>query len=246
MADELAGSAAVGRQPTAASVDVLVTVPLNEQFMTRLQGVDPRARVRLAPPPLRRWLRGEGPADAEGQAAVEQLAVEYLDPAQAMVGWARLPKEALTRATRLRWLQTISAGIDRMDPDDYRHLIMTNASGVAAVAMAEYVIGAMLLFGKGFPHMMRRQREHVWDRRFEAREISGKTCGIVGMGAIGGEVARRARAMEMRVIATRRTVTARTSDDLAHELLPASDLPYLLAESDYVVLAMPSSQRLGG
>jgi phosphoglycerate dehydrogenase-like enzyme len=93
---------------------------------------------------------------------------------------------------------------------------------------------------------MRRQAERRWDRSIEAREISGTTCGIIGMGAIGGETARRARALGMRVLATRRSITARGEDDLAHELLPPSDLGYLLRESDWVVIAAPLTPETRG
>ena len=245
-------------------VEVLVCVPFGEEFVERLRAVDPRLRVQMAPSELRRWVRGELRDDPQLLAAAEQQAAAYLDAAEVLVGWPRLPKAALARAQKLRWLQSVSAGVDRIDPADYRHLTLTNASGVAAVPMAEYVTGMMLMFAKGFPHMLRRQQQRAWDRRFEARELTGKTCGIVGMGAIGGESARRAAALGLRVLAIRRSVTARmpldpavpdrtlapsapshTSDlrpqtsDLGHELLPPSDLPYLLRESDYVVLAVP-------
>lgn len=220
-------------------VEVLVCVPFGEEFVGRIQAVDERLNVRMAPAELRRWLRGDVPEDPEFARLVEQQVAEWLEPAEVIIGWPRLPKDALDAAVSLRWLQTVSAGIDRADPEAFQHITMTNASGVAAVAMAEYVIGMILMFAKGFPHLMRRQQAHEWDRTFEGKEVWGSTCGIVGMGAIGGETARRAKALGMRVIATRRSVSERTSDDLADELLPSSDLPYLLAESDYVVVAAP-------
>ena len=247
-----------------AVVEVLISVPFGEEFVERLRAVDARLRVQVAPPQLRRWLRNELPDDPEQRAVAEQQAAEYLDTAEVLVGWPRLPKGALARAGKLRWVQSLSAGVERIDAADFQDRVLTNASGVAAVAMAEYTIGMMLMFAKGFPHMMRRQRERVWDRRFEARELSGKTCGVVGMGAIGGETARRAAALGMRVLAIRRSVTARESFDplflpppiptpassptsnlepqpsnLGHELLPPAELHDLLRASDYVVLAAP-------
>jgi D-2-hydroxyacid dehydrogenase (NADP+) len=227
-------------------VEVLVCVPFGEEFNGRLRAVDPRLRVREAPSELRRWMRSERMDDPELRAVAEQQSAEYLDPAEVLIGWARLPREALARARKLRWIQTAGAGMDRLNPDDYRHLTLTNASGVAAVAMAEYVIGVILMFAKDFPGMLRRQQARQWDRHAEAIEVEGKTCGIVGMGAIGAETARRARALGMRVIATRRSVATRTTDDLAHELLPATDLPYLLSASDYVVVAAPLTPETRG
>lgn len=221
-----------------STVEVLVAVPFGDAFIERLRAVDSRLRVRACPPELRRWLRGD-PLDDATRATAEQQVDEYLAPAEVLVGWGWLTHAALGRATKLRWIQTAGAGIDRIDKDAHRHLTLTNASGVAAVPIAEYVIGVIIMFAKGMPLFMRRQLARTWDRRIEGVEVAGKTCGIVGMGAIGTETARRARALGMRVLATRRSVTARTADEIAHELLPAADLPYLLAESDYVVITAP-------
>jgi phosphoglycerate dehydrogenase-like enzyme len=233
----IGGMSWVGR--VAPVVEVLVCVPFGEEFVGRIQAVDERVNVRMAPAELRRWLRGERDDNPEFDRLVEQQIAECLKPAEVIIGWPRLPQAALDAAVSLRWLQTASAGIDRADPEVFKHITMTNASGVAAVAMAEYVIGMILMFAKGFPHLMRRQQAREWDRTFEGREVWGSTCGIVGMGAIGGETARRAKALGMRVLATRRSVSERTPDELADELLPSSDLPYLLGESDYVVVAAP-------
>jgi phosphoglycerate dehydrogenase-like enzyme len=219
--------------------NVLVTVPLGEDFIARLAAVDPRVRVSLAPPELRRWLRGELAEEPGLVAEVERQAQHYLEPAEVLVGWLQLPRPARARAARLRWIQSLSAGIERADPELYRGVVVTNASGVAAPAMAEYVIAVMLMFAKAFPRMLRNQLAHRWDRRLEAFELSGKTCGIVGMGAIGGEVARRAKALEMRVLGLRRSTVPRPTDRYADALLTSAELPRLLAESDYVVLAAP-------
>jgi D-2-hydroxyacid dehydrogenase (NADP+) len=219
--------------------NVLVTVPLGEDFIARLAAVDARVRVALAPPELRRWLRGELAEEPGLAAEVERQAQQYLEPAEVLVGWLQLPRPARARAARLRWIQSLSAGIEHADPELYRGVVVTNASGVAAPAMAEYVIAVMLMFAKDFPRMLRNQLARRWDRRLEAFELSGKTCGIVGMGAIGGEVARRAKALEMRVLGLRRSTAPRPTDRYADALLTPTELPHLLAESDYVVLAAP-------
>lgn len=228
-----------------STVDVLVSVPFGEEFIEQARAVDERLRVREAPPELRRWMRGEL-KNPEDRPVAEAQAAEYLDQAEVLIGWARMPVEVLRRAGKLRWIHSPSAGMDRADPDDYRHLLLTNSSGAAAPPMAEYVIAAMLLFAKGFPHMARRQREHVWDRRFTAREIGGRTCGIVGLGAIGRETARRARALGMRVVGIRRTISGPATDEDADEMLPPNELPRLLRESDYVVLAVPLTDETRG
>lgn len=225
---------------------VLLAVPLSEGFVERVTAIDPRIDVHIAPPDLRRWLRDELGDDPGARARAEREAAEHLDTADVLIGWPRMPRACMERATRLRWVQSLSAGIDRLDRDTFAGITITNASGVAAVAMAEYVIGAMLLFAKGFPTFMRRQQAREWDRRTQARELAGATCGIVGMGAIGGETARRAKAMEMRVVATRRSPDPRPTDQFADELMLTAELPRLLEQSDYVVLAAPLTPETRG
>src|SRR5579885_2730429 len=112
--------------------NVLVTVPLGEDFLTRLAAVDPRVRVSLAPPELRRWLRGELAEEPGLMAEVERQVQQYLEPAEVLVGWLQLPRPARARAARLRWIQSLSAGIERAEPELYRGVVVTNASGVAA------------------------------------------------------------------------------------------------------------------
>src|SRR6185312_1489107 len=83
-------------------------------------------------------------------------------------------------------------------------------------------------------------------RGVAAREIGGMTLAIGGMGAIGGAVARRARALGLHVLALRRSVSRRGADDLADEVFPPHDLPYVLARSDAVVLATPLTAETRG
>jgi phosphoglycerate dehydrogenase-like enzyme len=85
---------------------------------------------------------------------------------------------------------------------------------------------------------IRAQARREW-QRFMPQELFGKTVGIVGMGHIGTEVARLAKAFGCYVVATRRSITLPSRDDAADELLPPGSLLDLLARSDFVVLAVP-------
>lgn len=220
-------------------VDVLLTVPFGEEFRSRIAEVDPCLNVREATQSLRQFLRGELPEEPEAIEAAERDAAALLPTTEAIIGWARFPVEALRWADRLRWIQAISAGIDRLDPRVLERVVLTNGNGVGAEPIAEHVITHLLMLARGAPIYLRRQVEHRWERGVQAREISGMTMGIVGMGAIGSAVARRARALGLRVIAIRRSVSRRSPDLVADEVCPPDDLPYLLAASDVVVLATP-------
>ena len=127
---------------------------------------------------------------------------------------------------------------------------MTTASGIHATPISEYVIGAMLAFAKGFPKAFRAQQERAW-RPFWPEEVEDKTVGVLGVGAIGARVVKLAKALDMRVLALRRSADRRLTGDEAglpgvDEMLPPSDLPYLLAESDYVVVALPLTPESRG
>ena len=227
-------------------VDVLVTVPFGEEFQERIRAVDGRLRVREATQPLRQFLRGELPEDPETVRAAEQDAAALLSDTEVIVGWARFPVEALRWADRLRWIQAISTGVDRLDPRVMERITLTNGNGLGAEPIGEHVICHLLMLARGAPIYLRRQVEHRWERGVQAREISGMTMGVVGMGAIGSAVARRARALGLRVIAIRRSATRRAPDLVADEVCPPDDLPYLLAESDVVVLATPLTAETRG
>jgi phosphoglycerate dehydrogenase-like enzyme len=157
-----------------------------------------------------------------------------------------VPGDIVGRAPQLKWLQLTSAGVDRLlDAPIVRSsgAMVTTASGIHAVPISEYVIGAMLAFGKGFPRALRSQAEGRWNP-YLPEELEGKTVGILGIGAIGSRVADIAHALGMRVLALRRSVSARQKGDgRVAEFLPPSDLPYLLGESDYVVVAVPLTEE---
>jgi len=98
------------------------------------------------------------------------------------------------------------------------------------------------MFCKGANKFVRAQARREWVR-YMPQELFGKTVGVVGLGHIGSEVARLAKAFGCHVIATRRSANERTLDDLVDELLPPADLPKLLGESDFVVLSVPLTQE---
>jgi D-2-hydroxyacid dehydrogenase (NADP+) len=129
-------------------------------------------------------------------------------------------------------------------------VILATASGIHAVPIGEYVMGTMLAFAKGLPGAMRAQAERTW-RPYLAEELYGKTVGILGLGAIGAYAAKLAKADGMRVLAIRRSVSRRAVGPEAviadvDELLSPSDLPYLLSQADYVVIAVPLTAESRG
>jgi phosphoglycerate dehydrogenase-like enzyme len=150
------------------------------------------------------------------------------------------------RAPNVRWVQLTHAGAERVNPALIAQgITFTTAGGLAATPIAEFVMTYILMFSKGWPRLFRAQEERKYSR-FMPRELLGKTVGIVGMGYIGGEVARLAKAFGCRVLGMRRSFTQRGPDAVADEAVPPSDLGFLLGESDFVVIAAPLTAETSG
>jgi phosphoglycerate dehydrogenase-like enzyme len=154
-------------------------------------------------------------------------------------------REAWPQARRLRWVHVAAVGVEAvLFPELVSSSVtLTNSRGVFDQAMAEYVLGLILAFAKGLPATLDLQRRHAWQHR-ETERVGGQTVLVVGAGGIGRAIGRLARGAGMRVAGVART--ARSSDpDLGHVgALP--ELETLLAEADYVVIALPLTPETRG
>lgn len=156
-----------------------------------------------------------------------------------------LPSELLAAASNLRWVQALSSGVDFYDFETFREreIALTNVAGIHAEPIAEQVIGYMLTFERRIHTGIRQQDRNVWER-YQAGEIRGKTLGIIGLGAIGGQIATYAKAFGMDVIGTKRDPD--TAPDDVDEAHPPTGLFDVLSRSDYVVLACPLTDETRG
>ena len=147
-------------------------------------------------------------------------------------------RDAWPRARRLRWIHATGAGVDTvLFPELVSSgVILTNSVGVFDQAIAEYVLGLMLLFAKDLGRTVDLQRRHAWQHR-DTEFLQGQTALVVGAGGIGRTVARLARCAGMRVLAVART--ARAGDPDLGKVAAVRDLPAVLGEADYVVIAAP-------
>jgi phosphoglycerate dehydrogenase-like enzyme len=173
-----------------------------------------------------------------------------LREADVLFGWG-LDAATFARARRLRWVQMTAAGVQRMlfPAMVASDVLLTNARGLHAGPIAEHVMGVLLTFARKL-HLARDaqrrgrwEQESLWAEPPPLRELADSTLGLVGLGAIGTAVARRARAFGMRVLGLRRTDRPAAEVD---ELLARSRLHELLGRSHYVVLAVPSTPETRG
>ena len=157
-----------------------------------------------------------------------------------------LRPEQLRLAARLKWVHTTSAGVGQMMYPEFRSsgIILTNASGVHAPAMAEHIAGFVVAMARDFPGATRFQaqrkwgQQEIWDGPARPRELSGAVALIVGFGSVGRAVAERLRAFGMRIWAVTRSGKA---DALAERAFPVAELDTALPSADYVILAAPET-----
>ena len=178
----------------------------------------------------------------------------HIGDAEIYIGFI-LPPPSLAIARELRWIHATAAGVDQLCyPEMQRHpVVLTNASSVMAEPVAEHCMALILALAKRIPSVMRYQEKSFWAQTEVSMEgpgvleLQGATLGLVGLGGIGQEVVKRARAFGMRVVAVKRDPS--TGSEWADRVLPPAALHEMLREADFVVLAAPhtgDTKRLMG
>ena len=154
----------------------------------------------------------------------------------------------LDRAERLRFVQSIGAGTDQFPRDELksRGIRLASAGGVNARAVAEHAMAFILALSRRLPEARDNQAKRVWrgmigDLAEREDEIGGKTLLVVGLGDIGGRLARFAKAFDMHVIGLRRNIaTGRGAADAVHGM---DELTALLPAADFVALTCPLTKE---
>ncbi len=218
-----------------SKVTVVVIAPFLGPDLQWIADVDPRVVVV------------DGSALARGADGGERV----LESAEVILVGYPVPQGIAQRAPRLRWVQHTQAGVSNLHGTDLWEsgVILTSSRGaVAATGIAEYVMAGVGYFARGLDEAVRQKAAGEFGRsRYRLRPLEGAAIGIVGLGGIGREVARLARAAGLKVIATRRSVvTPQAGTGGVDLLLPAADLTELAAASDYVaVCAQLTAQTRG-
>jgi len=161
-----------------------------------------------------------------------------------------LTKDLIDRAERLKVIGRAGVGVDNVDLDaaSHRGIIVANAPQSTVISAAEHTIGLMLALSRSIPQAHAALKQGTWDRsRFAGLELAAKTLGLAGFGRIGQQVARRARGLEMNVLAYDPYVAPGRFRELGVER--AETLEDLLARSDFLSLHLtlaPETHRLIG
>lgn len=168
----------------------------------------------------------------------EKPSAQQLARTEALMAGA-VPPGLLPTMPKLRWAQAMSAGVEGWLalPDLPSDLALTCARGTHTESMPENIVGALFHVAKPYAVAVENQKRGKWVHTV-AQPLTGKTLGILGLGAIGQEVARIAAALGMRVIGTKRRPAP-----MPHvaEVLPADRTTDVLAQSDFVLLLLPAT-----
>ncbi|NNC98711.1 MAG: D-2-hydroxyacid dehydrogenase [Gammaproteobacteria bacterium] len=164
---------------------------------------------------------------------------------------------ALDYAENVAWIHSYSAGVENclahprvraMDAAN-KDYIITNSSGTAASIIGEHAIAMMMSFSRGLHHFRDAQNQGLWNRNFTSESaitttVGGKTMLVLGLGSIGKEVARRANALGMRVIATRNS--SRSGPDYVDYVGLSDETLELASQADVIVNALPLTDSTRG
>src|SRR5882757_1719128 len=168
--------------------------------------------------------------------AGEQPQPELLARAEGVLAWG-LPPGIIPSMPKLRWIQTLSAGVETWlaRPDLDAGISLTCARGVHYEQMPDNILAAIYYVAKPYDQARRQQERSEW-KRLMPEPLSGKTLGIVGLGAIGTDLAHKASVLGMRVVGVKRSPTKVPHVEAVH---PLDEIDQVLARSDFVVLLLP-------
>ncbi len=212
-------------------VNVLISLDLPAELLEKIKSVSPRVEVH--------------------QTTDENDLLKLAENTQILFA-GKFSREMFLTAKKLKWIQTHLVGVDRfLFPEIVKsEVIMTNAQGVNSTAVAEHVLGLMFCLNRKLHLFIRNQIGKKWktsddDLLPKLDELSGKTLGVVGLGTIGLEIAKRAKCLGMKVVGSRRSVKAQ-KPDFVDELVSAQKLGDLFSESDFVAVQLPLTEETRG
>ncbi len=146
----------------------------------------------------------------------------------------------IQKNNHLKWIMQMSAGLEELPLKaiEERGIMITNARGIHKIPMAEYTLGTMLQWVKQTRALLENEQEENWDRKIRMEELFEKTVLILGVGAIGGEIARLAKAFRMKTIGVNRSGNGVGNID---ELYLTEQMMDALPKADFIVSILPST-----
>lgn len=200
-------------------LNILVTLPAKPHHRELLEKAAPNARFTYLSP--------------------DKVTDDILATAEVVLG--NLPPQAFKNAKSLKFLQLNSAGSDTYAAPGVlpEGTILANATGSYGLAISEYIMAVLLSLSKKLPLYRDQQRQNLWNDLGEVKPVFGTTVMVIGLGDIGGEFAKRAKAMGAHVIGIRRKGTDKP--DYVDELYLTEHIDEVIGRADTVVLCLPNT-----
>lgn len=169
---------------------------------------------------------------------------EEVDEAQVIIG--NVSTAMTGKAANLEWIQLNSAGSDVYCKAGAlkEGALLTNATGAYGLAISEYMVGMSFMMQNHFAQYYRNQMDHQWKDEGKVTSVWGSTTLVVGLGDIGGEYAKRMKALGSHTIGVRRTASEKP--EYLDELYTTDKLDELLPRADFVALVLPNTPQTRG
>jgi len=190
-------------------------------------------------------LRAEGwNVDSKSGRSPEDLSKDLADADALVVRSAtKVTPEIIAAGKKLRAIARAGTGVDNVNVEaaSARGIVVMNAPGANSISVAELAMAQLLSLARKLPAADASMKQGKWDKKsFLGEEVRGKVLGLAGLGRIGQEVARRAQAFEMTVLAHDPFIAANVAAELGIELVSLDDL---CARADFLSLHMPSTSQ---
>ncbi|WP_043930946.1 D-2-hydroxyacid dehydrogenase [Bacillus sp. EB01] len=195
----------------------------------------------IPPEKLRDQLKVNFPKISFHYAKGPDAAGKELIEAEVIVTYGEdLNEDYIHMAQNLKWIMIMSAGMERMpfEACEKKGIVVTNARGIHKIPMAEFTLGTMLQHIKKFPEILRNEQLEDWNRKVKVGELADKHVLILGIGAIGGEIARLSKAFRMKVTGINRSGRPHEDADVTDTF---SNLDKYISRADFIVSVLPST-----
>ncbi len=154
----------------------------------------------------------------------------------------KMKKKHLDSAKNLKWIQGLMAGVDGLPLKDIRKksIILTTGRGIHKEHMTEYALSMMILDARNINKFIFNQKDKNWDPNFKQDQIKGKVLGILGLGSIGSELAKKASFLGMDIIGIKRT---KSHVPYVKKVFTQNDIDEIFKSSDYIVNLLPLTKE---
>ncbi len=217
-----------GKESNSSMMKVLITFPLDDIYVSKIKEIEGLEVVKATEP--------------------DDIAREITD---AEILYAlKITQEEFSKAKKLQWIQSPFVGVDSVLINDVKNsdVIVTNSKGIHASQASDHVFALILAFARRLPELFEDQKKRKWRPRHPfpfdpLDELHGKTLGIIGLGSIGREIARKGKCFGMHVVGMKNNPTRVENVDRVYR---KDEINELLEISDYVVLCVPLTHETAG